>query len=255
MKRTWVLWIGLTVLSASVCAGMEEYAEPAPNEGSPDEVTYTVPDSKPDGNCEVTDPARPGDYEIVDPGSEGGPEVIDPKPDDGGEVIDPGVDGDPEIITRIADGEYAVIDGGLDRDYQIVTLVPEDGCEATDSTADAALRMLAAGPDADFVSTLALAPTTTELVASLGLPELPSEWGTSPINTCLNWGGMPELAQVRSGVGFDMAAQIAPYTNGTLNLPDFTGRLDNVTSQISLGARDAFGAIPIPGIAQLLANQ
>jgi hypothetical protein len=127
-------------------------------------------------------------------------------------------------------------------------------------TADAGLRLLAAVPDADYVSTAA--PTVTELAANMGMSwvvldvmPMPNDLGTSPTNTCLNWDTMPELAQVRSGVGLDMAAQIAPYTNGTNNLPDFTGQLDNVTSQISLGARDAFGAIPIPGIAGLLANR
>lgn len=228
MKGTWVLWIGLTMLSASICAGMEEYAEPAANEGSPEDVTYAVTNSNPQDNHEVTDSAPFGDYEAGDPG------------------ID-------EVITLIGEGEYAVIDQGLERDHQMVTVAPADNRGAMNSMTDAVQQMLAAGPDVGHVSTLASAQT--EFVASLGVSELPSEGSTSPINTRLNWDTMPELAQVRAGVGLEMATQIAAYTGGMLNLHDITGRLDNVISQISLGAGDAFGAIPIPGIAGLLANQ
>ena len=100
-----------------------------------------------------------------------------------------------------------------------------------------------------------LAQRAESVAAAVGTLDQIGELARSSFNDRLNWANVPALAQVQSDVGLNMATQMAAYTETIRNLPTVTGQLGNAVSQISASAREAFGAFPIPGVADLLANQ
>jgi hypothetical protein len=195
--------------------------------GSGSDGDYGVIDPEPEGDYKVPDPGFDGDHEVIDSGSGGDYEISDP--DGGDEVVDP--KGDGEIVTLVPDGDYEVTDTGLDRDYRILTLAGDGG------------------------NSLPAVWTFGEAAATVGLSEQAGDWAGLPINAGVDWSSMPEIAQVRSGVGLDMAAQMAACSDVISNLPDVAGRFNHEISQISASAAEAFGAIQIEGIANLPANQ
>lgn len=252
MARTWVLLIGLTLLGASVCAGMEEYAEPVTEDVGVGEVTSGVADPGTTGGYEATEPKPEGDYYVADSGvsgdgevigsePQGDPEVIEVRPDDGYEVVDPGTSND-----------YKGTDPGLDRDYRILTMLG-GGDGGTDSMPEGSDQIRTMVPD--ISNELGLTQFAEGVLASVGLPEQINEWAGLSINAHPDLGSMPELTQVWSSLGLDMAAQMNACADAMRNVPQLTGQLDNVVSQISGDVMEAFGAIPISGIVDLLANQ
>jgi hypothetical protein len=254
MVRTWILMVGLIILWASVCPGMEGYSEPAPSEVGPDEAVQPVP-----GDGSVPDEPKPDvGYGVSEPGSEGSYEVIDsrpvesyvgdePKPEDGCGVSDPGPNG--EVIgTMVPQDGSEVRDSESEGDNVIVTMVPEDGSEVPVPDPDGGYMVLTMASQGGNEAATAL--ISGSVVTSLGILEWSSEWATLPVNTPASWSSVPELAQVGSNVGLGLAAQVPTSTNGMANLADFAARFNHGTSPEPGSAGEAFGTLQIPQLPQ-----
>jgi hypothetical protein len=287
MTRTWVLLLGMALLWASTCIGMEEYAEPTgdvgvgegtvgvgdpgavigyePAEPKPQE-DYSVTDSggdsevvKPEGGdgTVVTEPASEGEYHTTDSEVSGDGEVIGPETD--GESGVPGRD--YRIYTMTANGGDEAADPGVQEVHQLVALasqrgyapadlVPEGGFEANPLPAeDAEIPTLTP----DMNKAIMLAQLAGGVTGTVGTPEQISGLAMSALNERMNWIVAPELSQVQSGAGIDMAAQMATCAQAFNSLPAVAGQFNNAASQISAGVQEAFSAIP--GVSNLLAGQ
>jgi hypothetical protein len=261
MVRTWILTVGLIVLWASVCPGMEGYSEPAPSEVGPSEAVQPVPGdvSVPDGGDQVIESKPDVGYGVSEPGSEGGYEVIDSRP------VEDYVVGEP----KSEDG-YGATDPGRDGEVT-VTMVPEDGSEVPGSEPDgnpeivymtggddltppSEINVILGGIASQGGSETAAALTSGHFVTSLGILEWTTEWATMSVQTPASW-GVPSLAQVGSNVGLGLAAQMPAPTPGVPTPSDIAGQFNSARSQVSGRAGETLGALQFPQIPDFMGNQ
>jgi hypothetical protein len=210
--------------------GQEGYTDPSAGDAGVGDVAPGTVDPVYVVGSEGTEPKPDGDYTVTDTktGNEG--EVTEPKPDGGSEIVG----------SETNDGEYRI------------TLLPEGSQESAGSTPEGVLHLLTLAVNGDAA---ALATQFPSDAANVGMPERINQWSGLLVANHPNLGTMPELSQIRSGVGLDMTTQMAALSDAVRNVPTFTGQINNVASQISGQAQEAFSAFPIRGVADLLANQ
>ena len=126
MTRTWVLLVGMTLLWASLCLGMEEYAEPTTDDASVGQVAPGVVDPGVADGQGVIEPKPEADVSVTTSNEAGEGEVVGSEPDGGPVTVDEGTKGDagdveprPEVIYYTTadeggEGEVVTTDAGYD---------------------------------------------------------------------------------------------------------------------------------------------